>query len=88
MGRLTRRLPAGLSEADSHPAAPSPARPSRVVRTIRIVVWLRIVFSFHLGNYEAVVHSVTERVTPTRGASRCNQSTAASVVPSTPGSSR
>ena len=49
---------------------------------------LRIVFSFHLGNYEAVVHSVTERVTPTRGAPRCNQSTAASVVPSTPGSGR
>ena len=89
MGRLIESLARPrISEAESAAAAPSPAKPSRVVRAIRIVVPLRIVFSFHVDNYAAVVLSVTERMTPTRAAARCNQSTAASVVPSTPGAGR
>ena len=44
--------------------------------TTRVVVCLRIVFSFHLGNYGAAAHSVTERPTPRRRVHRCNQSTA------------
>src|SRR6266699_685571 len=87
-GALPVVCPPAISEAESHAAVLNPAKPSRVVRTIRIVVLLHIVISFHVGNYEAAAYSVTEWITPTRRVHPCNQSTAPFVVLPTPDSSR